>query len=127
MQVARALEVLGVTILDVGATGLEVAAVGAGADLLVGVVTRQPDFDVVGLTGREAQVAGAQANHAIRKAQLLQQVLGLGGHALELLVGLLRLNKLDHLDLVELVLANDARVSRPAEPASSRKQGVKAV
>ena len=42
-----------------------------------------------GLTGREAQVAGAQANHAIRKAQLLQQVLGLGGHALDLLVGCL--------------------------------------
>ena len=107
MQVARALEVLGVAILDVGATGLEIAAVRAGADLFVGVVARQPDLDVVGLTGREAQVAGAQANHAIRKAQLLKQELGLGGHALELLVGLLRLGKLDHLDLVELVLADD--------------------
>ena len=108
MQVARTLEILGVAILDVGATGLEVAAIGAGADLLVGVVARQPNLDVVGLTGREAQVAGAQANHAIRQAQLLQQVLGLSGHALELLVGLLRLGKLDHLNFVELVLANDA-------------------
>ena len=108
MQVARALEVLGVAILDVGAASLEVTAVGAGADLLVGVVARQPDLDVVGLTGREAQVAGAQANHAIRKTQLLQQVLGLGGHALELLVGLLRFSELDHLDLVELVLTDDA-------------------
>ena len=59
-RVARTLEVLGVAILDVGAASLEVTAVGAGADLLVGVVARQPNLDVVGLTGREAQVAGAQ-------------------------------------------------------------------
>ena len=36
VQVARTLEVLGVAILDVGAASLEVTAVGAGADLLVG-------------------------------------------------------------------------------------------
>lgn len=54
VQIARTLEVLGVAILDVGATGLEVTTVGAGADLLVGVVARQPDLDVVGLTGQRS-------------------------------------------------------------------------
>ena len=42
VQVTRTLEVLGVAVLDVGAAGLEVAAVGAGADLLVGDGQRSP-------------------------------------------------------------------------------------
>ena len=108
MQVARALEVRRVAVLDVGAARLEVAAVRAAGDFLVAVVTGQPHLDVVGLARGEAQVARAQRDDAVRKAELLEQVFRLGGHALELVVGVLRRGKLHHFDLVELVLADDA-------------------
>ena len=73
MDVARALEVLGVAVLDVRTTRLEVRAVRARGDLLVAVVRRQPHLEVIRLGGGEPDVARAQADHAVRQAQQRRQ------------------------------------------------------
>ena len=108
MNVARTLEVRGVAILDVCAARLEVAAVRAAGNFFVCVVAGQPHLDVVGLARGKAQVARAQRNNAVGQLELLQQIFGFGSHALELGIGIFGRGKLHHLDLVELVLANDA-------------------
>ena len=90
------------------AAGLEVAAVGARGNLAVFVLARYPDFQVVGLHGAEAHVAGAQRQNAVRQLQGLQHALGVGGQAFQGFHGFRWLDHLDHLDLVELVLADHA-------------------
>src|SRR5262245_18614705 len=65
---------------------LELAAIRATGDLAIGVLARQPDLDVVGLLRREAHVAGAQRDHAIRQAEALQHFLRASGHALVLVI-----------------------------------------
>ena len=84
MNVARALEVRGVAILDVCAARLEVAAVRAAGNFFVCVVAGQPHLDVVGLACGKAQVARAQRNNAVGQLEPLQQIFGFSGHALEL-------------------------------------------
>ena len=68
----------------------------------------QPDFEVVGLGGGEAHVAGAQRHDAVRQFQPLQDRLGVAGQLLERVVGLVRMDDLHQLDLVELMLADHA-------------------
>jgi hypothetical protein len=74
--------VLALGVLEAGlqAAGLEGFAVAHRADLAVGVLRGQPHFQVVGLGGAKAHVAGAQAHHAVGQAQLLQHGLGVAGH-----------------------------------------------
>ena len=83
-------------------------AVGAGGNFLVSTVGRQPYLQVVGLGSGESDVAGAQADHAIRQAQELQNVLGVGNHGLQVVVAFLGLGVLHHFNLVELVHADEA-------------------
>ena len=85
--------------------GLEIAAVRAAGDLPVGVLARQPDLDVISLARGEAHVPGGQHDHPVRQAQGLQDPLGAGRHALQLLVGAFGKGDRNQLDLVELVLA----------------------
>ncbi len=90
------------------AAGLEITGVGARADLAVGVLRGQPDFQVVGLDGREAHVAGAQQHLAVRQAQLFQHHFRTAGHAGVLGVAVFRAADRHQLDLLELVLADHA-------------------
>ena len=95
-------------VLDVGAARLEVLAVGAGGDLAVARLPRQPDLEVVGLRRREPHVAGGQRHDPVGKPEPAEHGLrGLGEH-LELRVAGLRRGEVDELDLVELVLADQA-------------------
>ncbi|MCW0417619.1 hypothetical protein NB689_003373 [Xanthomonas sacchari] len=87
---------------------LEVAAVGAGGDLAIGLLRRQPDFQVVGLAGREAHVAGAQQHLAVRQAKRLQHHFGAAGHAFVFGGAVLRAAHADQFHLLELVLADHA-------------------
>ena len=87
---------------------LEVAEVGARADLEPALDTRRPDLEVVLAGLGEAHLAGAHQQHAIGKAEALEQDLGALGHPLERLRGVLGTLEEDHLDLVELVDAHDA-------------------
>ena len=53
---------------DVGAACLEIQEVGAGRNFPVAVGLRQPYFQIIGGSAREAQVAGAQPYYMVRKA-----------------------------------------------------------
>ena len=59
---------------------LKVAAGGNRADFPEFVLTGQPDLDVMGAFGPEADVAGAEGDGSIRQGEALQNRLGTGGH-----------------------------------------------
>jgi len=65
-------------ITDTGATSLKIKKVGAGGYLTVGVLTRQPNFDIIGLGCRETQVTAAEGNNPVGKLQQLQYFFGIG-------------------------------------------------
>ncbi len=95
-------------VADVGAPRLEGIEVGAGGNFAVETLARQPDLEIVGLGGGEPGVAGAEQHAAIRQPQRLKNLFGVAGQPLVLGVGLLGARELDQLDLLKLVLANDA-------------------
>ena len=63
----------------------------------------------MGAAGAEAHVARAQQHGPVGQAKPLEDVLGAAGHAVELFAGLVGMGHADHLDLLELVLAQHAR------------------
>ncbi len=63
-------------VADVGAAGLEGLEVGAGRDFAVEVLAGEPDFEVVGLGGGEAHVAGAEEHAAIGEAECFEDGFG---------------------------------------------------
>ena len=93
---------------DVGAAGLEGFEVGAGGDFAIELLAGEPDFEVEGLGGAEAGVAGAEQDAAIGKLEGFEDLFGVAGEALVLGVGFVGARELDQLDLLELVLADDA-------------------
>ena len=102
------LGIRGGAVADVGPPRLEIAAVGAGADLQPFLTAGRPDLDVVGLGGGKTDVAGAELQDAVGQSQLLADVLGVMGEFLQLVIGGLRLDELVKLHLIELVAALDA-------------------
>src|SRR5579883_576454 len=127
---------LGVAHFDVGAAGLEILAVAARGDLAIGLLRGQPDLEVVGLGGAEAEVGGAKGDDAIGQLERLQHGLGIGGETLELVVGVGGIGDLHQFDLLELVLADDAarvlavraglaaKAGRPGGDADGQRGGV---
>ena len=93
---------------DAGAARLIGLAVGAGGDLAVGLLARQPDLEIVGLGGGDAHVAGRQRHHAVGQLEQLQHSLGVPGELLESVVARPRRGELHQLHLVELVLTDEA-------------------
>ena len=91
---------------DGSASGLIILKVGAGGDLHIPTVRRHPDLNVVGLGGGEAQIAGGETDHTVRQTQHLQNTLRVVGQGLQLVVGGLRIGKLDQLHFIELVLTD---------------------
>ena len=117
-------------VADVHAARLVVAEVGARADFQPVLDARRPDLEVVLLGLHEAHVAGRHEQHPIRQAQALEQRLGEAGDALEGRGESSGLLEEDHLDLVELVDAQDAagaarrrRRPRAGNRASRRRSG----
>ena len=96
------------TELDVGAARLERLGIAAGRDLAVGLLARQPDLDIVCLCGREPHVSGTQQHRPVRQLEPLQDLFGVGGQRLQLLVRLIGRGELDELDLVELMLPDQS-------------------
>ena len=90
------------------AARLEVGAVAARADLEPFVAARGPQLDVVLLGGDEAEIAGADGDHAVRDAEAARNVVGVADDLLQRRGGVARRHELVHLDLVELVAALDA-------------------
>src|SRR6266581_4035111 len=87
---------------------LERLAVAARGNLPVGVLARQPDFEVVGLRCLEPHVARAKGHDAVRDLQTLQDLFGVRGEALQRLVRFVRMHDVHQLDLVELVVSDHA-------------------
>ena len=110
-------------IADTGAAGLEVEEVGAGGDLAVGVLPRQPDLDIVGLGRREAEIATAEVDDPVRQLEKLQHLFGITEQGLEFVPGILRTGELDQLDLLELMLANQAAGILAVGPCLGTKAG----
>src|SRR5690349_12467741 len=104
----RAALLAGAAEARVHAPGLEIAAIGAARNLAIGVLTRQPDLDVIGLARGKAHVARAEKHDAVRQVQPLQDRLGAGGHALVLVLGFIGVRDRHQLDLIELMLAQHA-------------------
>ena len=90
------------------APGLVVPETAAGRDFPVGLLAGQPHFEIVGFTGRKADIATAQNDLAIRQLQCLQNTLGVPGQLLQCLVRLFGAHKLYHFHLFKLVLADHA-------------------
>ena len=99
---------LGIAVAGVHPPRLEVAAVGAGRNLAIGILPRQPDLDVISLDGAKTHVAGAERDDAMRQVQFLQDFLRRVGHALMLGRRLFRRGDGHQLDLGELVHAGHA-------------------
>src|SRR5262249_55645415 len=93
---------------DRGAARLKSFAVGAGRDFAEGVGAGEPDFDVVGLCRSETHVAGGKEHDAIVEAETLQNRLGIAHERFEFVVAGFGTRELKQLDLLELVLAQDA-------------------
>src|SRR5258706_28201 len=87
---------------------LERLEVRARGDLAVGVLSRQPNLEIVGLRGGKADVAGAQRHHAVGQLEPAQDRFGVRGKLFVRLVGFGWMHDLHQLDLVELVVADHA-------------------
>ncbi len=98
----------GGAVADVCAAGLEVGEVGTGADLAVEALAGQPDFEVVGLRGAEAHVAGREEHTAVGETEEFEDTFGVASEGLMLVAGLFASREFDELDLLELVLADHA-------------------
>lgn len=109
---------------DVRAPCLEVEEVGARGNFAVPVGFGQPDLDVVSRGAGEADISRTQADDMVGQAQDLQGLLGVVRQAVQLFPGLLRFCEFDQLDLVELVLADEAARILAGAAASARKQAV---
>src|SRR5579872_3373587 len=90
-------------VTDQGSPRLEVLAVRARRNLAVRLLAREPYFQVVRLRRRKAHVARAESHRSIWELEELEYLLGVLHHFFELVVGLLLLDDLDELDLLELV------------------------
>ena len=114
--------------LDVGAARLIVRAVRARGDLAVLVLCGEPDLEVVRRRRREAHVARAELDDVVRQLEEAQDVFSRVDHRVELVPARLRLDEFDELDLVELVLANEAaRVAASAAGLGAEARRVAAV
>src|SRR5580692_2965080 len=82
---------------DVGAAGLEVTEVGAGADLQPFVAAGRPQLEVELGHRRERQVTRAHLHDAVGELQRLQDVLGVGQEGRQLVHGGVRVDELDQL------------------------------
>ena len=101
---------LAVGILEaaVEAARLVVGEAGAGGDLKPLLFTRSPKLEVVALRRREAHVPGAELEHTVVQTEPVQHVLCLLHQNLELLERGLGMDEIHHLDLVELMDAEES-------------------
>src|SRR6202171_1205553 len=93
---------------NAGAAGWKCFAVRTGRDLAEFVARRQPNFDVVGFCRGEPHVAGAEQHGAIVQAEFLENCFRVAHEGFVLFVAFFRMRELEELDLLELMLAEDA-------------------
>src|SRR5262249_58449840 len=91
-----------------GAPAAETRIRRAGRDLTILVLAREPDFDVIAFGRAEPDVARAALHHPVREFETLQDRFGIANHGFELLIATRGRRDLHQLDLVELMVAEDA-------------------
>src|SRR4030042_7161761 len=101
------LGVRGGAIADIRPPRLEVAAVGAGADLQPFLAAGRPDINVIRLGGGKTEVAGAELADTVGQTQSLADILSVAGKLFQLVIGSFRRNEFIKLHLIELVAALD--------------------
>ena len=94
--------------LDVGAASLVVFEVRAGADFEPLLFDRGVDFEVVALGGTETEVALAEGQAVVGEAELFEEHFAEAGELFVVFVATFRVGEVDHLDLVELVQAEES-------------------
>ena len=75
-------------------------------EIAVGILRRQPHFQIVSFARAEAHVAGAQQHLAVRQVQQLQHFFRVAGQLFQGIHRIFRTNDLHHFNLVELVHAD---------------------
>src|SRR6266478_1296514 len=95
-------------VANAGAAGLKRFAIRARGDLAEFVARGQPNFDVVGFRRGEPHVAGAEQHRAIVQAEFLENRFGVAHEGFVLFVAFFRMRELEKLDLLKLMLAEDA-------------------
>lgn len=93
---------------QIHATCLEVFKIGATRDFEIGVLSRRPDFDIVGASGTEPEVACAEFDHSIGEVEGLKNSLGIGCEGFERGIGMIGVANFDKFNFVELMHANEA-------------------
>jgi hypothetical protein len=88
--------------------GLEIFKIAARRYLPVKLLSRQPYLQVIRLGCRETKISGAKGNHSVRKLQPFQYFFSIFGELFKFIIRILRLTKLDQLNLIELMLADQA-------------------
>ena len=87
---------------------LEGLRVAAGRDLAIRLLTWQPHLEIVGLRRRKAHIPCTEQHAPVRQTQAFENRLGVTGQPFEFFMRLFGGRDLHELDLVELVLANEA-------------------
>src|SRR5436190_3961735 len=91
-----------------GTARLKGFAVRAGRDFAKFIARGKPDFEVVGFRGGKTHFTGAEQNGAIVQAEFLENRFGVAYEGFVLFIAFFRMGELEELDLLELMLAEDA-------------------
>src|SRR6185295_11264912 len=88
------------------AASLKRFAIRTRRDLAIGILARQPHFNVISFRRGESEVAGGKRDSAIRKTEFLEHRFSIARQRFEFVIRILRASDLHQLDLVELMLPN---------------------
>src|SRR5207253_4235754 len=91
-----------------GTARLKGFAVRAGRDFAKFIARGKPDFEVIGFRGGKTHVTGREQNGAIVQAEFLENGFGVAYEGFVLFIAFFRMGELEQLDLLELMLAEDA-------------------
>src|SRR5688572_9442501 len=86
--------------------GLKITAVRAARDFAIGLLRRQPNLDVIGLSGAKAHIPCGQHNRTVREAEKLKNSLGISGELFVFALGLFGKAEFYKLYLFELMLTD---------------------
>src|SRR5438094_9383903 len=87
---------------------LKIREVRATRNFQIGILSRRPNLDVVGLGRTKAEITRTKFNYAVMQLERLQNSLGIGCQGLMLLVGTLRGWNVNQFQIVEVMNTNEA-------------------
>ena len=107
-RVDKTIVLLACLVPGVEAPGLKITTVRAGRDFAICALPGQPHFEIVRLVGLKAHVPRAEKHPAKGQVKPVEDGFGCLRHAFMLVSGLVRRGDRDELDLVKLMLADQA-------------------